>query len=229
MNMQGIGNRLQGIVHATRRCFRAYYNLEPNPSNLPAKRGFTLIETLAAVVLLTISITAPMLLTVRSLSSAYYARDQFTAFYLAQEAIEAVHQVRDNQILTIAKTSAGGIDLFPCAIDGTGGTAPKSFTVDGRPPAPADVIRTTGSVGACINSSDPNSCPPLESDGQLYGYEMGWSNTNFTRYVNACYVGGDTNEVQISVTVKWQTAAQNERTFTISENMYRWIQDASGT
>jgi len=186
-----------------------------------ASRGFTLIETLAAVLLLTISITAPMLLTVRSLSSAYYARDQITAFYLAQEGIEAIHQVRDNQILEIAQTSAGGIDLFPFLIDATCGTAPEYFTVDARHTIPDDVIG-----GTC----DPNSCPALQSDGQLYGHQSGWAYTNFTRYVNACYVSGsNNNEVQISVTVKWKTASLKERTFTISENMYRWIQDSSGT
>ena len=51
------------------------------------KKGFTLIETLVAVSLLTVAIVAPMTLTARSLSAAYYARDQITAFHLAQEAI----------------------------------------------------------------------------------------------------------------------------------------------
>ena len=168
-----------------------------------------------------------MLLTVRSLSSAYYARDQITASYLAQEGIEAIHQIRDNQILTIAQSSAGSVaNLFPSpplTIDTTCGTSPTYFTVDARHTVPDDVIG-----GTC----NPASCPPLQiqSGGQLYGYESGWTNTNFTRYVNACFVSGsNNNEVQISVTVKWQTASLKERTFTISENMYRWIQDESGT
>src|SRR3989338_11299272 len=41
-----------------------------------ASRGFTLIETMVAIALLTISIVAPMSLTTQSLASAYYARDQ---------------------------------------------------------------------------------------------------------------------------------------------------------
>src|SRR5258708_2821268 len=62
-------------------------------------RGFTLLETMVAVTLLAVAIVAPMQLTAQSLASAYYARDEVTAFYLAQEGIEAVRNVRDNNIL----------------------------------------------------------------------------------------------------------------------------------
>ena len=48
-------------------------------------RGFTLIETLVAISLLMVAIVAPMSLTARSLATAYYARDQITAFHLAQK------------------------------------------------------------------------------------------------------------------------------------------------
>ena len=57
---------------------------------LRTTRGFTLVETLAAITLIMVAIVAPMGLTVQSLSVAYYARDQITASNLAQEGIEAV-------------------------------------------------------------------------------------------------------------------------------------------
>src|SRR3989338_503600 len=65
--------------------------------------GFTLIETLVAISLLTVAIVVPMSLVTKSLSTAYYARDQVTAFHLAQEAIEIVRHVRDNNILMNAQ------------------------------------------------------------------------------------------------------------------------------
>src|SRR3954462_4723522 len=74
-------------------------------------RGFTLLETMVAVTLLAVAIVAPMSLTVQSLTSAYYARDEVTAFYLAQEGVESVRDFRDNNILF---NSQGGtpVDLL---------------------------------------------------------------------------------------------------------------------
>ena len=108
-------------------------------------------------------------------------------------------------------------------------STPTYFTVDARHTNHVEVVRDQGDLGACSNAFAPGSCPSLQSDGELYGYSSGWANSMFTRYVNTCYVGGDTDEVQVSVTVKWKTASLADRTFTISEHMYRWIQDGSGT
>ena len=68
--------------------------------------GFTLIETLVAISLLSVSIVAPMALASQSLAAAYYARDQITAYHLAQEAIEAMRSIRDRQILKLPSLAA---------------------------------------------------------------------------------------------------------------------------
>jgi prepilin-type N-terminal cleavage/methylation domain-containing protein len=183
-------------------------------SNKKTHTGFTLVETLVAISLLTISIVAPMSLASQSLATAYYARDQVTAFYLAQEAIETVRAVRDSQILQIAQSQSGStINLFgPIPL----GNVP--FTVDARQNDPARAItRCNG------------TCPPLQTDGTLYGYGSGWADTNFTRTVTAAYIAGGTDEVRVTVKVEWQTGAIQKRSFSISENVYRWVNDGSGT
>ncbi|HEY4521404.1 MAG TPA: prepilin-type N-terminal cleavage/methylation domain-containing protein [Candidatus Paceibacterota bacterium] len=240
MKKQGIGNRLQGIVNAMRSRF--CYNLpartcqfgtggQPTTYNLPRERGFTLVETLLAVSLLCVAITAPMLLTVQALSSAYYARDQITAYHLAQEGIEAIHAVRDGQILAIALTSseeASGIDLFGALEEFADG---DPFIID-----ITDVVQG-GAIEAC--SSEPCRSLQTNSDagGTLYGYESGWTPTIFTRTLTVCYVqpppsedcnSNETDEIQITSSVSWRTGSFQPRTFTISENLYRWIQDGSG-
>src|SRR3989344_4562639 len=73
--------------------------------------GFTLIETLVAVSFLIFAITAPLPLVSKSLSSALYARDQVTAYNLAQEGIEVVRAVRDGHILQNA-LSGTSVDLL---------------------------------------------------------------------------------------------------------------------
>lgn len=189
------------------------------------RKGFTLVETMVAISLLMIAIVPPMLLTVQSLSAAYYSRDQITAFYLAQEGLEEVHQIRDGQILLIAESSdASGIDIF-------GSLA----SYDNSQPFIIDA--TDNSISACAGGASPTyGCPPLKTDGTLYGYQPGWVDTNFTRVLQACYVqsngdcsGNETDEMRVQVTVSWHTGSYSTRSFTISEDLYRWVQDGSAT
>lgn len=185
-------------------------------------KGFTLIETLVAVSLLTIAVVAPMTLASRSLGSAYYARDQITAFYLAQEAIEAVRSLRDAQVLRIAQSSDGSlIDIFdPTIIPISSSGQDKPFVIDVR----KSDYSEEGVIVPCPTSAP---CPALQTNGVLYGYDpdSSWRDTNFTRVVHVYPVGED--EFRVTVTVSWQTGAVQRRTFTISENMYRWVNDGS--
>ena len=110
----------------------------------PRTRGFTLVETLAAITLIMIAIVPPMGLTVQSLSVAYYARDQITASNLAQEGIEAVRAVRDGNILASAESANGGTgtSLFNgIPTDGS------NFRVDGTQTDPTKIITSCATLG----------------------------------------------------------------------------------
>ncbi len=201
------------VKRHTSRLKQAHRGLSPALRASKRGTGFTLVETLVAISLLTIAIVPPMLLTVQSLSSAYYSRDEITAYYLAQEGIEIVHQIRDGQILQIAETSnSAGINLFgPIPIN-------QNFIVDARQQYSSSNLPPTCNT----------TCPPLQTDGNLYGYNIG-TNTNFTRTLYASFVNGNQDELHVQVTVSWHTGAYNTRTFTISEDLYRWVQDGSAT
>lgn len=104
-----------------------------------AKNGFTLIEALVAIAILTMSIAGPMTAASTGLQNSTYARDQIVAFYIAQEGIEMIRSIRDSNALnntswltgiaascTNAGGSGCGIDIrnknfIDCA--GSGGTA----------------------------------------------------------------------------------------------------------
>ena len=177
------------------------------------KGGFTLVETLVAISLLTIAIVAPMSLTTQSLSSSYYARDQITAFHLAQEAIESVRHVRDGNVLKNALgTTVNLLNGFP-----------DDFSTN-----PFYVDTTTDAMITCGG----NPCPPLKKSPEgLYGYGNDWTTTNFTRTVRATFVpdppGTPSDEINLTVTVSWRTGSYQTRTFAISENLYRWVNDGS--
>ena len=76
-------------------------------------KGFTLIETLIAITILTLAIAGPMVTASRSIVAAQTARDQLTASYLAQEGIEYVRAMRDNEYLTAYQ--AGGSNVSTTA------------------------------------------------------------------------------------------------------------------
>jgi prepilin-type N-terminal cleavage/methylation domain-containing protein len=168
--------------------------------------GFTLIESLVAITILVVAIAAPMSLASQSLSSAYYARDQITAFHLAQEAIETIRSSRDGNILENLQSGTAE-DL----LSGIPSTTGQPFTVDTR----SNTMQLCGAT-----------CPPLSSNGEFYAYGSGspWVPTRFTRTVRVQSLDPAGDEVLVSVEVRWRTGAFQERAFTLSENMYRWAQ-----
>lgn len=63
------------------------------------KQGFTLIEALIAITIVTLAIAGPLYAVGRSLNYARNASNELTATYLAQEGVEYVRKVRDDAFL----------------------------------------------------------------------------------------------------------------------------------
>lgn len=78
---------------------------------LSQKKGLTLVETLVAISILTIGVVGPLGVIAQALHTSYYTRDQMTAYYLAQEAVEYVRNLRDNRGIEITGRSIGGVDV----------------------------------------------------------------------------------------------------------------------
>lgn len=177
----------------------------------------TLIETLVAISILAVAIIAPMSLTMQSLSSAYYARDQVVAFNLAQEAIESLRSVRDGNILRIAlnqpESSCDPTNLL-CGIP-----IDTDFMIDTR----------NNEITTCEADGDA-SCDPLQTDPAqtLYGYESGWNDTPFTRIVRAEFVDADHDEIRVTVTITREGGVHGFPPVILHENLYRWVEDGSG-
>jgi len=194
-------------------------------------RGFSLIETLIAITILMLAITGPLALVQAGLFSANHERNQITAIYLAQEALEYIRSLRDaNKYVQYGTTDAinwlngpGNIPLFDtsghgsgsceggCMVDPSdyGGGLPNSSYVEG------------------VNNNDGGNLPMYEkttSDGTFISY--GYSHTNaipttFTRTVLIKAVGANNEEVTVTVTINWQDNFL-KRTYVVSENLMNY-------
>lgn len=182
--------------------------------------GFTLVEAMVAISILTMSLTGPLLIAQKGIGSAIYARDQITAFYLAQEAVEYVRNVRDtNRINSVwwLKQFCPSSDPGCASVNGT-------FTINA---VYSNFTNGDGSVNTNAIGTCAGSCPMLAFDttNKLYGYNSGnggtWTPTIFRRTVSITNTAVD--EALISVTIAWNTNLFSPlRTFTVREYIYNF-------
>jgi prepilin-type N-terminal cleavage/methylation domain-containing protein len=173
-----------------------------------AKNGFTLVETLVATGILTIAILAAFAAVRTGVSTASLSKQQITAFYLAQEAVEQVRNIRDGNALNVNSTSwLQGISANasdPCFFG-------KTCYVD---------TLNSGGVYLQACTGDSSTCPNLSvSPAGAYGYLAGWTPTSFKRWVTLTSVNA--HEVTLNVTVTWSRGVLTQ-TFAVSENLMDW-------
>jgi prepilin-type N-terminal cleavage/methylation domain-containing protein len=82
--------------------------------------GFTLVETLVAIAILMVSIAGPLDIANKGLVTAVGSRDQTIAAYLAQDTIEFIKNIRDDNLTAspvrgwLATPSSSVLDLSSC-------------------------------------------------------------------------------------------------------------------
>jgi len=67
----------------------------------PMHNGFTLLEALIAVTIITLAVAGPLFSASRAIIAVEISRDKLTASYLAQEGIEYVRAMRDSEYLKL--------------------------------------------------------------------------------------------------------------------------------
>lgn len=180
-------------------------------NKIPKNKGFTLIEVLVAIFILITAVVVPLTIGSKAFAYSNFVRDQSTASYLAQEAVEYIRLQRDNASLQGLGWDGFKFIIGACMAD------PDNTDLAG---CYFDVQATPSSIVLC-----DGKCPSmyLDSNGEYYTY----TNTSgkwFLRSVETQVEGAGTplERLRVDVTVLWNTNGVDERRFEIVEYLTPW-------
>lgn len=177
-----------------------------------AVRGFTLVETLLAVLLLSVAIAGPLTIASKGLLSAISAKEQIVAFYLGQDAIEYIRFKRDTNCLAAAGAPAS------CPAGSWLSGLSSCISTDGSALCQIDSIQDTA-------TSCTGTCSPLNFDSTTgyYGYSAG--SITGPRYIRTVKIitpfGGNSSQARVVVTMTWATSGL-QHTITMKEDIINW-------
>jgi prepilin-type N-terminal cleavage/methylation domain-containing protein len=193
-----------------------------NKKIISTKQGFTIIESLVAIFILVISLTGPMVFSQSGLRASFVSRDQITAFYLAQDAIEYIKNVRDNNVLADLNDPDTTVDW----LNGLGECFNNGCSIDTINTAISNC--TIFSPGCMTDPDDPESSAEyLEiNDEGKFVVSGGVEDSIFARHIiiepiDNSYIADD--QVEITVYVRWNTSQTiGVRQIVVKETMFNW-------
>lgn len=183
------------------------------------QQGFTLVETLIAILVLAIAITAGFGAISSGLRAAYLAKNQVIAFYLVQDAFEYIRNIRDTEKITGFQTDTDGWYSFA----GTGGAIEACITGTCKIDTTSPITTTSHGVSSC-----GGTCPFLHYDPQtgIYDYDTSKTATSFTRTISITPILGtpppgasEHREVEVAITVSWKEVLAT-KTFTVKSILF---------
>lgn len=189
-------------------------------------KGFTLIETLLAVLILTIAIGGPLTIAARGLQATLISRDQMVAGLLAQDALEYVRFIRDTNRLNNKSWLAG--------LDGTsnghtvGGVGAANCTgtidTDGRYVGDRCIVDSLKDQVAFCGTALCTDTPLYYNEaGGEYSYQAaGNTVTKYTRTVYIALPSDNPKEADVRVVVQWKDRGTITRSLILRDNLYDW-------
>jgi type II secretory pathway pseudopilin PulG len=150
--------------------------------------GFTIVESLVAILILMVTITAVMTLVQSSLSTASIATKQLTASFLAHDAFEYVRAGFSENKITGSTCSSGG-----CSID----------TVNA---GSSDTSDTSLGYKACATGS-PCGLLYLDNNKQYVHTSSGAEASQFSRWVK---IDDVTDGLNVEVRIDWKSGTYSK-------------------
>lgn len=169
------------------------------------QQGYSLVEVLVAVTVLLIALVGPLTIASKGLKNASLAREQNTAFFLAQEGIEAVVKIREDNALSVyAGNNTEVWDKVEAINEDDACTTESPCGVD----VDADFT---------LFECSTNTCDLYISDSGrgIYGHNSSGDATNYNREL---VVNVNESRVHVLSTVTWGEASDQQ--LTLSTYLY---------
>ena len=176
--------------------------------------GFTVVESLVATAILSLSILASFAAVRNGIQSSTIAKDQITAFYLAQEGVEYIKNIRDENALF--------------SLNEISNNRPPRSWLYGLSDAGADpcyfgrtcrIDSFVGRAGIQPCSGGFSTCPDLRQDTatKLFGYNGAWPATSFKREIQLVQVSS--TEISIIMSMTWRTMGKT-KSFQVTQSLF---------
>ncbi|HAE36627.1 MAG: hypothetical protein UR85_C0004G0035 [Candidatus Nomurabacteria bacterium GW2011_GWF2_35_66] len=194
--------------------------------------GFTIIEALVAVFILSVSVASMLGVTATSASHARYVNNEITANYLLQEAIDSIRNSRDTIAFQMKDDLVnGGWNNFlkRYGYDISNGAKTKCFSDKGCY-LEIDKFEAKNLSSPDISECDTAGCKSLSYDPTLTSslfYYYSTDNTNlsfFNRKIIMVINPTNPDEVKVTAKVEWRNVdyTSNTKTQELSISLLNW-------
>jgi Tfp pilus assembly protein PilV len=167
-------------------------------SMIKSQGGFTLVEALFAVLILTFTVTGLMTIVANSLFSARYSKDEITVNYLMQEVIDSIRNDRDATVFLDEKWEDFRTNYQTCLITQFNTNGCYFNVLDKG----SDKIKACTSSGCPFMFYDKNA-----NSGSFYNYDESYTRTNFIRKIVVEESSENRDELIFTVTVTWKNGS----------------------
>lgn len=185
------------------------------------RAGFTLVETLVAISILLVGVSAAFAAAQSGLSSTTAVKDRITAIFLAQEGMEMVRNLKDENLL---EQNLSGDANSPYWLNGMVGAG-----------APCGTVATPTSCDFSFRDNEPNikfvTCDASNSNCKLNIGNFGAIGNRYTHEPSATQISkftrnisflvsesGNKKEALVTVEVKW-----GAHEIEVTNSLFNWF------
>jgi len=185
-----------------------YYKRILTTKNEINNKGFTILETMVAALLLSMVVAVMVVATASGFSNVNSLKNTLTATYLSQEGIELVRKVRDDQVINYEDSATRWVEFL--------GYVDKCLTANG-----CNIWYNPNVTDVQVSNYAANSFLRYDTGYGYYGYITG-DRTTFKRQVIIQVLSATDQEVLVTSTVTWKQGG-SDKMFETKEVMFNWF------